>query len=83
MENLKDTQSRYSQYVMPTYAPKMLFTRGQGSRLWDADGNEYLDFATGIAVCNRKGKLDVISVYLLLDLNLVGVVYDRFSDVDQ
>ena len=52
MENLKDTQSRYSQYVMPTYAPKMLFTRGQGSRLWDADGNEYLDFATGIAVCN-------------------------------
>ena len=52
MENLKDTQDRYSKYVMPTYAPKMLFTRGQGSRLWDADGKEYLDFATGISVCN-------------------------------
>ena len=26
--------------------------RGEGARLWDADGREYLDFATGISVCN-------------------------------
>jgi predicted acetylornithine/succinylornithine family transaminase len=26
------------------------FVRGQGSRLWDADGHEYLDFLTGISV---------------------------------
>ena len=37
---------------MPTYAPKILFVRGEGARLWDADGREYLDFATGISVCN-------------------------------
>ena len=24
--------------------------RGEGARLWDADGNEYLDFQTGLAV---------------------------------
>lgn len=42
----------YARYVMPTYAPKVLFTRGAGARLWDADGTEYLDFATGISVCN-------------------------------
>ncbi len=42
----------YARYVMPTYAPKVLFTRGAGARLWDADGAEYLDFATGISVCN-------------------------------
>ncbi len=28
------------------------FVRGQGSRLWDADGREYLDFFTGLAVAN-------------------------------
>ncbi len=26
--------------------------RGEGCRLWDADGNEYLDFLSGIAVCS-------------------------------
>ncbi len=25
--------------------------RGEGSRVWDADGKEYLDFTSGIAVC--------------------------------
>ncbi len=28
------------------------FVRGQGSRLWDADGKQYLDFFTGLAVNN-------------------------------
>ena len=28
------------------------FVRGEGTRLWDADGNEYLDFLTGLAVCS-------------------------------
>ena len=53
MENLYEaTVERYRKYVMPTYAPKILFTRGQGARLWDAEGTEYLDFAAGISVCN-------------------------------
>ena len=28
------------------------FVRGEGSWLWDADGNEYLDFLSGISVLN-------------------------------
>jgi acetylornithine/N-succinyldiaminopimelate aminotransferase len=28
------------------------FVRGEGARLWDADGVEYLDFLAGISVCN-------------------------------
>jgi acetylornithine/N-succinyldiaminopimelate aminotransferase len=36
---------------MPTYAPPMVqFVRGEGTRLWDRDGKEYLDFLTGLAV---------------------------------
>jgi acetylornithine aminotransferase len=30
----------------------VVFTRGQGCTLWDADGKSYLDFLAGIAVCN-------------------------------
>ena len=29
----------------------VVFVRGQGMKLWDADGKEYLDFLAGIAVC--------------------------------
>ena len=48
----KDTAERFEKYVMPTYAPKQLFVRGQGAKLWDDEGVEFLDFAAGISVCN-------------------------------
>ena len=36
---------------MGTYARNPVeFVRGEGSRLWDAEGNEYLDFLAGISV---------------------------------
>ena len=38
-------------HLMPNYAPPAVsFVRGEGTRLWDADGKEYLDFLTGLAV---------------------------------
>jgi hypothetical protein len=38
-------------YIMQTYVrPNMVFTRGEGARMYDATGKEYLDFAAGIAV---------------------------------
>ncbi|HEY5653486.1 MAG TPA: aspartate aminotransferase family protein [Pontiella sp.] len=39
-------------HVMPTYAPNIALVEGSGSNVWDADGNEYLDFVSGIAVTN-------------------------------
>ncbi|AAT88565.1 acetylornithine aminotransferase [Leifsonia xyli subsp. xyli] len=42
---------RYAEVMMRTLAmPKLLLERGQGCRVWDVDGNEYLDFLAGIAV---------------------------------
>ena len=39
------------QYLMDTYARyPMALSRGQGMRVWDAEGREYLDFLAGIAV---------------------------------
>ncbi len=43
----------YDQYVLPTYGRfPIVPERGQGSYLWDAEGNKYLDFCAGIAVCS-------------------------------
>jgi acetylornithine/N-succinyldiaminopimelate aminotransferase len=38
-------------HLLPTYARfPVEFVRGAGTRLWDADGNEYLDCLSGISV---------------------------------
>lgn len=51
MSNL-DIAAIGQQYIMNTYGRYPLsFVKGQGSRLWDADGKSYLDFVGGIAVC--------------------------------
>ena len=37
---------------LPVYRPRQLILeRGLGSRLWDSEGRDYVDFAGGIAVC--------------------------------
>jgi len=39
--------------VIPSYARQPVeFVRGEGVRLWDDEGNEYLDFLCGISVTN-------------------------------
>jgi predicted acetylornithine/succinylornithine family transaminase len=41
----------FDRYVVPNYARyPLVFARGKGARVWDADGKEYLDFGGGIAV---------------------------------
>jgi acetylornithine/N-succinyldiaminopimelate aminotransferase len=50
LEELRELERRY---VMQTYrrAPAE-FVRGEGARLWDGEGKEYLDFLAGISVCS-------------------------------
>ncbi len=39
--------------MMNTYLrPPLVLTRGRGCRVWDSEGNSYIDFIGGIAVCN-------------------------------
>lgn len=50
---MEDLKSRYARYVLPTYGRfDLCIARGNGSRLWDYEGREYLDFGGGIAVCS-------------------------------
>jgi acetylornithine/N-succinyldiaminopimelate aminotransferase len=48
---LRELQSLERDAVMSTYARHPVeFVRGEGTRLWDDEGNEYLDFLAGISV---------------------------------
>ena len=50
---LEELQALERRYLMQTYrrAP-VEFVRGEGARLWDSEGSEYLDFLAGISVCS-------------------------------
>jgi predicted acetylornithine/succinylornithine family transaminase len=51
--SLQELQELERTYAIPTYARNPVqFVRGSGCRLWDSDGNEYLDFLAGISVLN-------------------------------
>ena len=43
-----------SKWMSPSYTRSypLVAKRGRGVRIWDADDNEFLDFAAGIAVCS-------------------------------
>src|SRR4051794_11223741 len=48
---LAELQSLERDALMATYARNPVeFVRGEGTRLWDDEGNEYLDFLSGISV---------------------------------
>ncbi|MCW6599493.1 aspartate aminotransferase family protein [Yersinia ruckeri] len=44
-------RSTFDRVILPVYAPAQFIpVKGKGSRVWDRQGNEYIDFAGGIAV---------------------------------
>lgn len=55
LTTLKTTEfdrDRFDQNVMPTYGRfPIAIDKGEGCRLWDTQGKEYLDFVAGIATC--------------------------------
>ena len=50
--NTSEIAELQKQYLMPTYAPGLALVEGSGATVRDAEGNEYLDFISGIAVTN-------------------------------
>jgi len=51
--NSKEWMELSESVVAHTYGRyPIVLVRGKGTRVWDVDGNEYLDFVAGLAVCN-------------------------------
>jgi acetylornithine aminotransferase/acetylornithine/N-succinyldiaminopimelate aminotransferase len=53
MTKLDDVRALEGRHIMPTYKRQpVVFVRGAGARLWDAEGREYLDLLSGIGVAS-------------------------------
>ena len=51
--NFAQIKAKTEQYLMSTYARfDLALVKGRGTTVWDAAGRAYLDFLSGIAVCN-------------------------------
>ncbi|GAA1582790.1 acetylornithine transaminase [Actinomadura kijaniata] len=51
MSRNDELRARYQAAFMPNYGvPPLALARGEGVKVWDADGNAYLDLIAGIAV---------------------------------
>ncbi|QDW67059.1 acetylornithine transaminase [Luteimonas granuli] len=50
--SLHDLLALGRDHYLPVYRQReLVLERGQGARVWDSEGREYIDFAAGIAVC--------------------------------
>jgi acetylornithine/N-succinyldiaminopimelate aminotransferase len=53
VKTVADLKALEERYMMDTYARAPVeFVRGEGARIWDVDGKEYLDFFAGLSVHN-------------------------------
>jgi acetylornithine/N-succinyldiaminopimelate aminotransferase len=51
MDKQPVTRETFDEVMVPNYAPQPIIPiRGEGSRVWDQEGQEYIDFGGGIAV---------------------------------
>ena len=73
-------QQRWPTAMMANYGtPPLMLTRGKGSRVWDTDGNEYVDMIAGIAV-NALGHGDPRIIEAITDqLNTLGHVSNLYA----
>ncbi|EIU7614294.1 aspartate aminotransferase family protein [Vibrio vulnificus] len=64
---MKVERGLFDEVMVPCYNPmEMIPVKGQGSRIWDQNGNEYIDFAGGIAV-NCLGHCHPVMVNALTE----------------
>ncbi|KOC91133.1 bifunctional acetylornithine/succinyldiaminopimelate transaminase [Winslowiella iniecta] len=50
-EKMTVTRATFDKVILPVYAPAQFVpVKGKGSRVWDQQGKEYIDFSGGIAV---------------------------------
>ena len=61
------TRNDFNQWMVPVFAPaNFILVRGEGSRVWDQQGKEYIDFSGGIAV-NALGHAHPVAVQALTE----------------
>ncbi|MDN8285660.1 aspartate aminotransferase family protein [Acinetobacter baumannii] len=67
MNNFSVSRNDFNEWMVPVFAPaNFIPVRGEGSRIWDQENKEYIDFAGGIAV-NALGHAHPVAVNALTE----------------
>ena len=67
MSEVAITRNNFNDWMVPVFAPaNFILVRGEGSRIWDQNDKEYIDFAGGIAV-NALGHAHPVAVNALTE----------------
>ena len=75
---------RYTGALMNTFGPpKLVLERGEGCRVWDVDGREYVDFLGGIAVNTLGHGHPALVAAVTAQLQTLGHVSNFFATPPQ
>jgi acetylornithine/N-succinyldiaminopimelate aminotransferase len=78
------SRERHAAALMNTYGPpQLVLTRGKGARVWDEDGNEYVDLLGGIAVNALGHAHPAIVEAVTRQLSTLGHVSNFFATEPQ
>ncbi|MDR7086791.1 acetylornithine aminotransferase [Aeromicrobium panaciterrae] len=81
---VSELTQRYEGAVMNTFGPpQTVLVRGEGSRVWDADGKEYLDLLGGIAVNALGHAHPAIVDAVTTQLTTLGHISNFFASEPQ
>jgi len=76
-----DTQGLQHCPFMPVFGPpQVMFERGSGTELWDADGKRYLDFLCGLAVTSLGHSHPVVAEAISRQANQLLHVSNLFAN---
>lgn len=82
MQNTNAVINLDKQYILPTYAPyPIVFVKGDGCKLYDMEGKEYLDFLAGIAVCSLGHNNKKLNDAIIGQIKKIMVVSNYFYSV--
>lgn len=80
----REIQKLYEEYVLPTYTQlPVCLVKGKGSRVWDVEGKEYLDFFPGWAVSGIGHCHPMVSAAIKEQARKIIHVSNNFLNVKQ
>ena len=76
-----DVEKKY--YAQTVRRQPVVIVRGEGTRVWDADGKEYLDFVAGWAVNNLGHCHPAVSQAIVEQANTLVQTSNQYYTVPQ
>ncbi|GAB2855794.1 acetylornithine transaminase [Nocardioides pacificus] len=81
---MSDWKARYAGSLMNTFGPpKLVLSRGEGARVWDEDGKEYVDLLGGIAVNSLGHAHPALVEAVTGQLGTLGHISNFFASAPQ